>query len=187
MKTSKTLMIVLAGLILASCSSKDDESVTRNISSYGVCLGSDNIYVTSGGEPVMTAAEFQKNIVGCPLRCVESHLIHADGTIEEKDYYSDIEGIGYIHFLIDKDALNYIMWSDAYGLIKVSHAYEYDEETSHVSCYYPAALTLLSYDEETGQLSMIVHHGTTIHLLSVFQRMPMDWWKELESKCSVLK
>ena len=109
MKTSKTIMIVLAGLILASCSSKDDEmqkeSVRRNVSQYGAVRGSDGEYVLAEGFQPMSTEEFSEILVGQPWEMTDWRRINEDGSIDEKTYWKSMMGATPVHLLFSNETL----------------------------------------------------------------------------------
>lgn len=186
MKTSKTIMIVLAGLILASCSSKDDEmqkeSVRRNVSQYGAVRGSDGEYVLAEGFQPMSTEEFSEILVGQPWEMTDWRRINEDGSIDEKTYWKSMMGATPVHLLFSNETLYFksLVIHPSGGYQESSRSYTYDESTGKVipEYNYPV-LTILSYDAEKEEAVMIFHLGDTQFSLLTYHRMPMEWWDEM--------
>ena len=173
----KYIFFLLAALTFVACS--EDES-NPTVFDYGAKLGEDKEFYLEEGMQPMSVTDFQDVVVNHPWKCLESHLIMDDGSINEEDYYSETEGGGPYQFRLDKESLHYIVFTSSYyppSYVEVANPYKYDENTNKVHSY--PRLTLLSYDKENEQLTMIVHPSMNLYLLSKYQRMPEEWWTEL--------
>ena len=129
-----------------------------------------------GFEP-FGASRFQEIIVGHPLKCLELHTILDDGSISEFPRSGEYE------YLFGETALKEIVFSMASvsqnigPWIENDFPYTYDEANNKVCG--SQQLIILSYDEEKDQVLMILRPH---NLFAIYQRMPMEWWMELEAQ-----
>ena len=173
----KYLFILLAAMTFVAC---NDDELIPYVFDYGAQLGEDREFNLEKGMQTITSEEFQNIVVGKAWKCLESHYIMGDGSVQEDDYYSKTEGGGPYHFFFEKENITEILWTDAIeggGPTELSYPYKYDEESNKVHTY--PRLTLLSFDSESAQLIMIVHPSMNLYLLCKYQRMTEDWWAEL--------
>lgn len=174
----KYLFILFAALTFVACS---EDETNPTVFDYGAQLGEDKEFYLEENMQPMSVADFQNVVVNHPWKCLESHRIIDDGSIEEEDFYLKVEGGGPYQFRLDKENLHYIVFTSSYYPprdVEVVNPYKYDEKTNKVHSY--PRLTLLSYDKESEQLTMIVHSSMNLYLLSKYQRMPEEWWTELQ-------
>lgn len=149
------------------------------ISDYGVYLGDDkDWHLLEGAEP-FSASKFRELIVGHPLKAVESHKILDDGSIYERQFgnwyeflfsETDLQLITTRTCLPSDNEEDWTLW------VEDECPYTYDESQNKVCS--AQQLIVLSYDEEKDQVLAILR---PFNWFVVYQRMPMEWWTEMEA------
>lgn len=183
MKKKISILWLLIGLLSLSFTSCGDDSFDDIIGSKKFVIDDSGRCVLKGVQ-LITKADIEKQLVGYGWQEVSAHEVKANGTLENKDYYEDMIGIGPTHIYFNSNnMLTTYGYADAIPAFYFREGnWSYDESQNFIS-RNGSYMQVLGFMKKNGDvyMDMVMAGGSnsegTTYLMKRYKRMTE---KELE-------